>query len=135
MKTKAIFLVIFCMVAVIFSSCSDVKDYEYVETVKIETIISNYHRGHSFNDLVYMKNNEVKTVKLASVEDKAFRLKEFRSGDEVLLYKSGSNYYIASEKITSESVDKENNSTMGFAGVLIVAFLVVIFIVRLALTR
>lgn len=130
MKTKAIFWVIFCMVAVILSSCSDIKDYEYVKTVKIEAIISHASEDHSFNDLVYVENNEVKTVKLASKADKAFRLQEFRPGDEVLLYKNGSHYYIASEEITQEAIEKAKHNELVDCMLVCPAIVVVLLIFK-----
>ncbi|MBO5442924.1 MAG: hypothetical protein J6A33_03960 [Alphaproteobacteria bacterium] len=156
MKTKKNLWVILGMVAGILSSCSDVQDYEYVETVKIETILSHNSSGgcassfifvnntpifmntelpgDNFNVLVYMKNNEVKTVELASTEDKAFRLKEFHPGDEVLLYKRDGNYYIASEKITSENVNRENREDIVFR-LLMMALIIALFAPIIAVCR
>ncbi len=133
MKTKSIFWVFFLLVTVILSSCSDVKDYEYVDTVKVETLLEHHHRGQSFYDLVYIKDGTVKTVELASGTDMSFRLKDFRQGDQVLLYKNGNNYYIASEKLTPESIEKENDRMV--KTILMGFFLIIILILLMFLVR
>lgn len=129
MKAKSIFRVFFLLVTVILTSCSEAKDYEYVETVKFEALLEHHHRGHSFYDLVCTKDGTVKTIELGSTRDLAFRLQEFRQGDEVLLYKNGNSYYIASEKLTSESIKKENEKTVD--DILIVSFISILLILFL----